>query len=176
MASTLNTATESRTGRKRCTICFQEKETTEFCRSRGNNPPAEYTTCNQCSQRRKEQQETDKVSRKKQKLETDLHASVPTICTALTRTSSASSSASITPVSNTLEDLELLSENCFQIDDDGPLTEAHIETYDTDSGGLLYTLDEMQQEVSKQFQEAENSDKPATLAVEVELDSLESIF
>src|SRR5215204_2227661 len=132
MASTLNTATESRTGRKRCTICFQEKETTEFCRSRGNNPPAEYTTCNQCSQRRKEQHV---VSRKKQKL---ADPPAPTISTALTRTSSASSSTaltrtsstssstSITPISNALEDLELISESSFRIEDDEPLAEGII--------------------------------------------------
>jgi hypothetical protein len=96
--------------------------------------------------------------------------------TSLTRTSSGSSSTSMAPVINTLDDLVLLSESSLQLADEEALPEAHI-PYDTDSGGFLYNLDEMQEEVRRQFQEAESLGEPTTLTIEVELDShiMESI-
>ena len=73
---------------KICTRCSCAKKKADFCRSRGNNPQYEHSTCNKCCEKRKNtRKEIDPISRKKTKLEANWNASVPSISTMSSQTS-----------------------------------------------------------------------------------------
>ncbi|PKY57507.1 hypothetical protein RhiirA4_510082 [Rhizophagus irregularis] len=143
--------------KKICTRCLCTKKKEDFFRSRGNNPQYEYSTCNKCYKGRKNvQKEIDPISRKKTKLEATLSAPVLTI--------SSQKNINSNHINLELNDSSQ-HENHNIIEDD----QYNNNVDDTD--GLLYGLDEVQELISKQFQDAEDLNEPVKLAFEIELDS-----
>ena len=125
---------------KRCTRCASLRKKIDFCRLHGNNSQYEYSTCNQCHIKIKNaRKETDLISRKKMKLEAGLDAPMPSIST----------TASQANASRTLSDLTNLELNDFleeQSSDNSQET-----NNSNDANGFIYTLDEVQELIAKQF-------------------------
>jgi hypothetical protein len=164
---------------KKCSRCSATKETAEFCRSRGDNPPSEHATCNQCYESRKnKRQETDLISRKRAKLASNQNKQ-PSTSNSLSRENSSNSFSHLDGI---FEDLELVAESSFLEEQlpDAPSanTQGMQNPDDNDMGELLYNLDEVQELVARKFQVAENFGEPATFVFEIELDSklLESVL
>jgi hypothetical protein len=114
----------------------------------------EYLTCNKCYEKCKNtQKEIDLISRKKKKLEDDLNEPVPQINTDSSQT-----------LFSHFTNLELL-DDIMQDDDN------NVNKYDDETDGLLYDLKEIQNIISKQFQDVESLNEPVIFAFEIELDS-----
>jgi len=157
---------------KICTRCSCIKKKADFCRSRSNNPQHEYSTCNKCSEkcknkREKIQKEMDMITRKKTKLESNLNAPVPSISITLSQTNIDPEQADFSHPMN------------FELDDGFPKNHEDLNILQDDNdnedidntNGLLYGLGEIQELISKLFQNAEGLNEPANLAFEIELNS-----
>ncbi|CAB5372059.1 unnamed protein product [Rhizophagus irregularis] len=144
-------------------LLFMQKEKSR-CRSHGINQQNEYSTCNKCYERRKNtRKEIDPISRKKLKLEDGLIVNTPVPH----QTNIDSSRIPFTHLTN----LEL--DNITQDQHNDNVDECNDEM-----DGLLYGLSEIQEIISKRFQDAENLNEPVKLTFEIELDSrlVECIF
>ncbi|CAB5305488.1 unnamed protein product [Rhizophagus irregularis] len=142
---------------KICTRYSCKKKKADFCRSRGINQQNEYSTCNKCYERRKNtRKEIDPISRKKLKLEDGLIVNTPVPH----QTNIDSSRIPFTHLTN----LEL--DNITQDQHNDNIDECNDEM-----DGLLYGLSEIQEIISKRFQDAENLNEPVKLTFEIELDS-----
>ncbi|PKK72621.1 hypothetical protein RhiirC2_776979, partial [Rhizophagus irregularis] len=137
--------------------CSCKKKKADFCRSHGINQQNEYSTCNKCYERRKNtRKEIDPISRKKLKLEDGLIVNTPVPH----QTNIDSSRIPFTHLTN----LEL--DNITQDQHNDNVDECNDEM-----DGLLYGLSEIQEIISKRFQDAENLNEPVKLTFEIELDS-----
>ncbi|CAB4467142.1 unnamed protein product [Rhizophagus irregularis] len=142
---------------KICTRCSCKKKKADFCRSCGINQQNEYSTCNKCYERRKNtRKEIDPISRKKLKLEDGLIVNTPVPH----QTNIDSSQIPFTHLTN----LEL--DNITQDQHNDNVDECNDEM-----DGLLYGLSEIQEIISKRFQDAENLNEPVKLTFEIELNS-----
>ncbi|CAG8541272.1 23481_t:CDS:2 [Dentiscutata erythropus] len=155
---------------KTCSNCGNKRKKEEFCRLYKGNPQYEHATCNPCHLRHKNaRKRVDQLTRKKTKLEASLNMPMPSVNTTVTQT--------INNSSRSLSDLVGL-----ELDDDIPqeLSSESLEKVNENDNinGLLYTLDEVQELVAKQFRDLEDSDEPVKLIFEIELDSrlVENIF
>jgi len=175
------------TTQKKCSTCRSLKPSEAFCRPGGSNRQREYATCNQCSERTKN-------TRKRSKREENQDAEAPDNMVAMSRDSSStgatvmsrsSSAPGITMMSRSNSALSTASEityNLHHLETDFEESNFQVEQtqdeystantcYDRDTGGFLYSLDEVQELVAEIFQEAESSNIPATMAFETELNA-----
>jgi hypothetical protein len=154
---------------KRCTRCASTRKKEDFCHIRGKNLQYEHSTCNQCHTKIKNtRKEIDPFSRKKTKLKANLDEQIPTISTTVSQTNANRTFSDITNID--LDDfLEEQSPDALQEINNNN---------DANSSDLMYTLDEVQELVTKQFQDAEYLNEPVKLIFEIELDSqlIESVF
>ena len=176
----------SNPNQKVCSRCRSTKPVEAFCRRRGNNLQHEHATCNQCSERTKNKRDEEYAAlRKRNKFENDQDtppvyesismsrsSSAPSN-TIMSRSNSILSSISVSSISENLgmsfgeshiQD-EQLSDN---VETDATTYNMENSCYDNDAGGLLYSLDEVQELVAQTFQEAESSKVPVTMAFEIE--------
>ncbi|GET03347.1 hypothetical protein GLOIN_2v1847703 [Rhizophagus clarus] len=143
----------------------------DFCRSHGNNPKYEHSTCNKCYERRKNtRKEIDSISRKKIKLEANLNTPVQNISAILSQTNKINMNLELGDNSSEKHKFCNITEEEYDND--------NVNEYNDDADGLLYSLSEVQEIISKQFQRAEELNEPAKLAFEIKLDSrlVECIF
>jgi len=151
---------------KKCSDCHCTKLIENFCRPRANNLAHEFKVCNQCSEQHKKNkpEKKDLVTRKKAKLESSQ--------------STSSSTASVSLVNSTMENLDLLSEAGSFLEEqstDVLQPEENIDgtnnNQDGDVDGFCYSLNEVQEYVERQFHDAETLGEPTRLAFEIELES-----
>ncbi|CAG8832393.1 31772_t:CDS:2, partial [Gigaspora margarita] len=156
----LNEEISQNSHHKECSRCSCVMKKEDFCRPYKGNPVHEHSTCNKCYKSRKDKRkEKGPISSKKKQLE------VSSIAQASNSSQSNSYYMNIEHDDSSSEELssDSLHEDNIQDNQDTD----NVNNVDR----LLYSLDEVEEVISNQFQVAENLNEPVKIAFEIELDS-----
>ncbi|CAG8846808.1 31245_t:CDS:1, partial [Gigaspora margarita] len=150
---------------KSCSGCHTTKKVIDFIRDLGDGP-SEKETCNRCYERRKnkkKKQDLNPISTKKAKL-LKIGLSTRTASSIL----STNFEDSNLEVSEPFSVQEISEENIINISQ----MNNENNRYDNDDSGFLYSVDEIEEQISTSFQNLENdNDEPVKFAFEIELDT-----
>ncbi|CAG8628782.1 14684_t:CDS:1, partial [Racocetra fulgida] len=141
-----------------CTGCHITKEISEFIRCDKSGSEYEHSTCNKCSERRK--------NKKK-----DVNLSPISVKKAKLLKTGLSTDVSEHILSNVNDDN--VSEDHEEVITEGTNSASDIENiyYDNDDSGLLYSIDEIEEYINAKFYNLESKNDPIKFALEIELDS-----